>query len=196
MITLKEIREYAEEGYQTVPIIKSYIADEITTITALKKMKAAYDHVFMLESAVSDQKTGRYTFIGMNPILEVTASNGKVSVFEKGQRVEKRQETVEETLREILAEYRSPRLEGAPHFTGGLVGYFTYEFFQYLENRLDFSVENVDHLPDVDLMLFDKIICYDHYKHQILIISHMSLKESLGRRIFEKFERLIGFIAC
>lgn len=190
MITLKEIRGYAEEGYQTVPIIKSYIADEITTITALKKMKAAYDHVFMLESAVSDQKTGRYTFIGMNPILEVTASNGKVSVFEKGQRVEKRQETVEETLREILAEYRSPRLEGAPHFTGGLVGYFTYEFFQYLENRLDFSVENVDHLPDVDLMLFDKIICYDHYKHQILIISHMSLKESLEEEYLKSLEKI------
>lgn len=190
MVTLKEIREYAKEGYQTLPIIKSYLADEITTITALKKMKAAYDHVFMLESAVSNQKTGRYTFIGMNPILEVTATNGEVSVIKNGQIVERDPQTVEETLREILAEYRCPHLEGAPHFTGGLVGYFTYEFYQYLENKIDFSSENIEQLPDVDLMLFDKIICYDHYKNQILIISHMPLKENLEEEYLKSLEKI------
>ncbi len=190
MITLKEIREYAEEGYRTVPVIKSYSTDEITTITALKKMKAAYDHVFMLESALSDHKTGRYTFLGVDPVLEVTATNGKVRVAEKGQEIGESRQTVEETLRGILARYRSPHVEGAPHFTGGLVGYFTYEFYQYLEKEIDFSAENSEDLPDVDLMLFDKIICFDHYTHQTLIISHMSLKGNLEEEYLKSLDKI------
>lgn len=190
MITLKKIRKYAGEGYQTVPIIKSYPADEITTITALKKMKAAYEHVFLLESALSDQKTGRYTFLGMDPVLKVLAANGQVTVVKKGQKIEKSRQTVEETLREILSDYRSPHLEGVPPFTGGLVGYFAYEFYQYLEKEIDFSAENIENLPDVDLMLFDKVICFDHYTHQTLIISHMSLEGNLEEEYLNSLEKI------
>ena len=69
-------------------------------------------------------------------------------------------------IRNILSQYKSPRLEELPTFTGGFVGYFACEYIRYIEPTLDFPTPDDDSamVNDVDLMLFDKVIAFDHYK--------------------------------
>ena len=76
-----------------------------------------------------------------------------------------------ELLRKILAENKSPRIKGQPSFTGGLVGYFSYDYIRYAEPVLDFGDEGAEDFKDLDLMLFDKIIAFDHLTQDIILIA-------------------------
>ena len=59
-------------------------------------------------------------------------------------------------LRQILADYKSPRFDYLPSFTGGFVGYFSYDYLTYSEPTIKCDVEDTEDFKDVDLMLFDK----------------------------------------
>ena len=58
-----------------------------------------------------------------------------------------------------------------PPFTGGLVGYFSYDYIHYAEPTLDFSKLKNDDFCDVDLMLFDRVIVFDHYRQKLILVT-------------------------
>ena len=72
-----------------------------------------------------------------------------------------------EALQSLLAQYRSPQIEGLPTFTGGLVGYFSYEMIQYAEPKLHIKQSDVN---DFELMMFDKLLAFDQVMHKLCII--------------------------
>lgn len=76
-----------------------------------------------------------------------------------------------DAIREILKEYKSPVLENMPTFTGGLVGYFSYDYIKYSEPKLELTDETVQDFRDMDLMLFDQVIAFDHYRQKVLLIT-------------------------
>lgn len=82
-------------------------------------------------------------------------------------------------IRRILHQYKSPRLEELPTFTGGFVGYFACEYIRYIEPTLDVPVPDDDPamVNDVDLMLFDKVIAFDHYKNKIYLIANIGTED-------------------
>ena len=80
-------------------------------------------------------------------------------------------------IRQIVEENKSPKLEGMPPFSGGLVGYFSYDYIKYSEPSLILDAQNQDAFKDVDLMLFDKVIAFDNYKQKIVVIVNMEIDE-------------------
>ena len=80
-------------------------------------------------------------------------------------------------LRQILEEYRSPRIPGLPPFTGGLTGYFSYDYLNYSEPSVRRETEDTEHFQDVDLMLFDKVIAFDNFRQKIILIVNVRLEE-------------------
>ena len=82
-----------------------------------------------------------------------------------------------DTIRKILAEYKSPKIKGLPPFTGGLVGYFSYDYLGYSEPAVRTGAKDTESFKDVDLMLFDKVIAFDNYRQKIILIVNMSLEE-------------------
>ena len=78
-------------------------------------------------------------------------------------------------LREIIEAHRSPRIEGLPTFTGGLVGYFSYDYIKYREKNLVLDAADEEHFKDMDLMLFDKVIAFDNLKQKIVVIANACL---------------------
>ena len=65
---------------------------------------------------------------------------------------------------------KSPRIEGFPTFTGGLVGYFSYDYIKYAESALKLTAKDEEGFKDVDLMLFDKVIAFDHFRQKVILI--------------------------
>jgi anthranilate synthase component 1 len=61
----------------------------------------------------------------------------------------------------MLKEYKTPKFSYMPPFTGGFVGYFSYEMISYFEPVLKLKQSEFN---DFDLMLFDKVIAYDTFK--------------------------------
>ena len=80
-------------------------------------------------------------------------------------------------LRQILAEYKSPRIPELPPFTGGLTGYFSYDYLNYSEPTVRRDTDDTEHFQDVDLMLFDKVIAFDNVRQKIILIANVRLEE-------------------
>lgn len=122
---------------------------------------------------MADEQWGRYTFLGFAPKLEITCIDGKMQIGN----VKIETENPSEHIRQILADYKSPRFAYLPSFTGGLVGYFSYDYLGYSEPSVRCRVEDSEAFKDVDLMLFDKVIAFDHVRQKIIFIVNMSLHD-------------------
>jgi anthranilate synthase component 1 len=165
-----------------------------TPILLLRKLAATSRRFYLLESVEGGEKWGRYSFLGYDPILRVKCKDGLV-VLESGGTSEIRvTDRPLDILREILSEYRAPRIADLPPFTGGFVGYFAYSMYGYTEPVLKLKSGDMN---DYDLMLFDKVIAYDHLRQKISVIVNMSaepLMENYGKAVaeIESIVRMIG----
>ena len=172
--TLEEVKHYAAEGcYKVVPVSCELLSDFTTPIETMKILKNISTHCYMLESAKANDTWGRYTFLGYEPKLAVSCVDGML----KAGILTIQTDNPAEYLRQILADYKSPRLDYLPSFTGGLVGYFSYDYLGYSEPTVRCKVEDTEGFKDVDLMLFDKVIAFDHVRQKIVLIINISLAE-------------------
>lgn len=175
--TLEDLKKIAESGsYRRIPVAREVYSDRFTPVEVMRTLRAASRHCYLLESAEDNQKWGRYSFLGYSPSLELTCKNGVLRV-RRGEEDELTEETTTgtihpgEAIRRILDDYKSPKLENMPPFTGGLVGYFSYDYIKYAEPSLNTNGLKNDDFCDVDLMLFDRVIVFDHYKQKLILIA-------------------------
>ncbi len=172
--SMEEVKRIADTGeYKVVPISCEMLSDIRTPIETLKILKNVSTHCYLLESVAEKEKWGRYTFLGYDPKLEITCMNGEMKVGD----VSLHTENPSEQLRQILSAYKSPRFDYLPSFTGGLVGYFSYDYLGYSEPSIRVGVQDTEEFKDVDLMLFDKVIAFDNFRQKIILMANMSLAE-------------------
>lgn len=162
-------------GYDIVPVYMEILSDVRTPISVLKALKQVSSHTYLLESADNSNHWGRYSFLGYDPKIELFCKNHQMTIKDGTTRTFDCSDPAAE-IRNILSQYKSPRLEELPTFTGGFVGYFACEYIRYIEPTLDFPTPDDDPamVNDVDLMLFDKVIAFDHYKNKIYLIANIS----------------------
>ena len=172
--SLSQVKRIAATGqYHVLPVSLEILSDFTTPIETMKILKNVSTHCYMLESAQANETWGRYTFLGFDPKLEITCTDGEMKI---GNLVVKTDHP-SDYLRQILADYKSPRFDELPSFTGGLVGYFSYDYLKYSEPTVRSNVEDTEAFKDVDLMLFDKVIAFDHLRQKIILIVNMSLDD-------------------
>lgn len=191
-MTLNEAKKQAED-YKVVPVSREILADIKTPIEVLRALKKVSSHCYMLESVGEQDTWGRYTFLGFDPTMEVTCTNGEI--FVNREKI-KNMSHPKEIIRNILQEYKSPKVEGLPPFTGGLVGYFSYDYAKYCESSLKLDAKDEEGFKDVDLMLFDKVIAFDHYKQKIIVIVNAKTDhlEQEYERAEKEIEKIIEII--
>jgi len=177
--SLEEARRVPADQFDIIPMSAEMYADTATPIEVLRVLKGVSKHCFMLESAEDSKNWGRYTFLGFGPTLEITCLDGAVRVGSKlktGDAESLRSGDPNECIREILKERRSVKFEYLPPFAGGLVGYFSYDYAKYTEPSLRLDAHDEERFNDVDLMLFDKVIAFDHYRQKIILIVNISVQ--------------------
>ena len=171
---LAEVKQIAATGkYDVVPVSCEILSDFTTPIETMRVLKNVSTHCYMLESAAANERWGRYTFLGFDPKMEITCVDGEM----KAGNLKFKTGNPSDFLRQILADYRSPRFDYLPSFTGGLVGYFSYDYLGYSEPSVRCNVEDSEAFKDVDLMLFDKVIAFDNVKQKIILIVNMPLND-------------------
>ena len=169
---LETVRGYAAEGkYDVFPVSCEILSDMFTPMRVLSILKNVSTHVYMLES-VSEQATwGRYTFLGYDPKMSLTCVGGELKAGDLSVKTE----DPAGFIRQLLGQYRSPKLGYLPAFTGGLVGYFSFDFLNYSEPAIKADTEDTENFKDVDLMLFDKVIAFDNSLQKLIFIANMRL---------------------
>lgn len=192
--TLEEVKSYAK-GYRTVPVSRVIYSDSKTPIEVLRILKSVSRHCYMLESLEDTDRWGRYTFLGYDPKLEITCANGTLRL-DAGTEMVVENADPSVYIKQIVAENSSPRIEGFPTFTGGLVGYFSYDYMKYSEPHLSLDAEDEENFKDVDLMLFDKVIAFDNLKQKIFLIVNMKTDapEENYRKAVRELDDMAAFI--
>lgn len=191
--TYEQVKEIKKEGdFKVVPISTEILSDFTTPIETLKILQNVSKHCYMLESASADMRWGRYTFLGFEPKLSITCMDGNIQVGD----LTIETENPSDYIRKVLSEYKSPRLENLPSFTGGLVGYFAYDYLKYSEPQTKVNVQDSEGFFDADLMLFDKVIAFDHIKQKIIVIVNMILgdEEEGYNGAVREIENLVNLI--
>lgn len=167
--TLKTLA--ADPAIHRLPVCIECLCDSCTPIEVMRRLKGASEHCFLLESAAHEQTRGRYTFLGFNPLFEVTARQGisRIRNMENNETEVIADRPPEEVLRALLQKYRSCPIEGFPSFTGGFAGFFSYEYQCQLEPKLQL-VQKRD-FDDLDLMFFNDLIVFDDFRQKLLFIT-------------------------
>ncbi|MBT9792522.1 anthranilate synthase component I [Clostridium sp. MCC334] len=172
--TYAQVEKIAATGcYNVLPVSLEILSDFTTPIETMKILKNVSTHCYMLESAQANETWGRYTFLGFDPKMEIICIDGEMKIGS----LKVKTDNPSNYLRQILADYRSPRFDYLPSFTGGLVGYFSYDYLTYSEPTVKCDVEDSEAFKDVDLMLFDKVIAFDHLRQKIILIVNIPLDE-------------------
>ena len=179
--------------YTTIPVSREVYADVATPIALLRRLQQKSNRFFLLESVEGGEKWARYSFLGYDPVLRARCKSGVVTLEGAQNRTVETDKPLD-VLRETLDQYRSPRIEGLPPFTGGFVGYFAYAMIGYAEPTLTVGRGDWD---DFDLLLFDKVIAYDHLKQKIVLIANMktdNVLENYGKACaeLESMAALVG----
>ncbi|HIS26216.1 MAG TPA: anthranilate synthase component I [Candidatus Pullilachnospira intestinigallinarum] len=181
--TLEEVKKLAEQGeYRRIPVCRELYADRYTPVEVMRTLRAASRHCFLLESAEQNQQWGRYSILGYDPVLELTCKGGTLTIRSGDMEEFTREETEKtshpgEAIRRILDRYKSPRLPGMPPFTGGMVGYFSYEYLRYPEPVLNFPEPGETDFRDVDLMLFTRALVFDHYRQKLCLVAGVDTEQ-------------------
>lgn len=177
MPELEEAKALAASGdYQVIPVKRSILSDSRTPVEVLRILRSVSRHCFLLESAEASKTWGRYTFLGYDPKLEFTCTEGKITI-KSGMTMTVESRDPAQYIRQILDENKAPRIPGMPPFTGGLMGYFSYDYIKYAEPSLKLDAKDPGNFKDVDLMLFDKVICFDNYRQTITVIVNVRTEE-------------------
>ena len=188
--TLAEVREIASDvNYNVLPVSCEILSDFTTPIEIIKILKNVSTHCYMLESAQANETWGRYTFLGFDPKMEITCVDGEMKIGN----LKLKTEHPSDYLRQILADYKSPRFDYLPPFTGGLVGYFSYDYLGYSEPTVKCDAKDTEDFKDVDLMLFDKVIAFDNVKQKIIIM--VTVKTDELEKNYETAVQIIKKIA-
>ena len=170
--SLAEVKSIADTGnFSIAPISCEILSDICTPIEAMQILKGVSTHCYMFESALANETWGRYTFLGFDPKMEITCVNGEMRAGD----ISFKTDNPSTVLREILARYKSPKIEGLPTFTGGLVGYFSYDYLGYCEPKAKTSADDTENFKDVDLMLFDRVIAFDNVRQKVILIANVHL---------------------
>jgi anthranilate synthase component 1 len=185
----KQFSRLAREA-TLIPVVKSVSADLLTPVSAFLAIAAKEPHAFLLESVERGEQIGRYTFLGARPYMRVRAVKGKVEI-ERGRRRQILQENIFEVFKRLLREHQPANLPGLPPFTAGAVGYFCYDVVRQLEKIGDHAKDDLS-LPDAELMFFDRLLAFDHLRHQIHIVATADVSRETPRRAYDRALRDIA----
>jgi anthranilate synthase component 1 len=186
---LPDYREFARlaKGATLIPVAKTVAADLRTPVSAFLSIAAEEPYAFLLESVEGGEKVGRYTFLGARPYM-VLRAQGEQVVLEQSGKKQRLEGTAFRALDRLLREHKHAHVPGLPPFTAGAVGFFSYDAVRQLE-KLPGSAKDDLNVPDCVLMFFDRLLAFDHVRHEIYIIATANLRRQSPKAAYSQAVR-------
>jgi anthranilate synthase component 1 len=183
-----DYKEFARlsRGATLIPVAKSISADLLTPVSAFLAVADGEPDAFLLESVEGGEKIGRYTFLGVRPFLRLQSRGPQIKIQrDRTRKVERRTGNVFDVIKELLQQHRPASIEGLPPFTAGAVGYCAYDIVRRLENIGEHAADDLD-VPDCVLMFFDRVLAFDHLRHQIHIVASADVTRETSKAAYQR----------
>lgn len=183
---IEEFRDYAK-NFNVIPVSRKLLADSETPLGVYRKLAKNSPGTFLLESAEYGGVWSRYSFIGVRSEASLTERDGEAiweGTVPAGAPVKM---PALDALRISAQHLRSPKIEGLPPLTGGLVGYMGYDCVRSLEKLPTLSKKDLP-LPDLTFMLTSDLAILDHSDGTITLIANAINWDGSNARIEEAWK--------
>ena len=175
-----------------VPVAKTVAADLRTPVSAFLSVAADEPNAFLLESVEGGEKIGRYTFLGARPYMILRARGRQITIERNGKKTQQEGD-VFKILDGLLREHTPAHLPGLPPFTAGAVGFFAHDAVRQIE-KLPVIAKDDLQIPDCNLMFFDRLLAFDHVRHEIFIIATADVRRQSPKQAYAQAVRDIARI--
>ena len=164
-----ELEDFIKKSkeYNLIPVFREIRADLDTPLSIYLKL-SKNNYSFLLESITGGENLARYSIIGTNP----------KKVIKTGKNEEFGEVDPLEIIKNEINSYKVPEIKELPVFTGGAVGYLSYETISYFEKKVPKNKESTLNVPESIFMITDSIVVFDHVKQTIFIVNYASIDDS------------------
>jgi anthranilate synthase component 1 len=147
-------------------------ADLDTPLSAFLRLRPG-PYAFLLESVEGGEKWARYSFLGSDPLMVLSAKDGRIMLRRAGARRPERLPDGNplEALRNLLRQFQPVSVPGLPRFQGGAVGYLAYDIVRHLE-RIPATARDDLGLPDAVFLFTDTLVVFDNLRHRLLVLAN------------------------
>ncbi len=172
--SLDEFRVLSQSG-NLIPLVVDLVADNETPISAFAKIQDTGD-CFLFESAEKSEQTGRFSFIGFDPILRFQSSGSDISITENG--TTKTFATKTDPLTELqttMSRFRFVAAADIPHFVGGAIGYIGFDVVRFFEPTVKLHSSGGLEVPEVMFVIARTLLVFDHRFSKLRLITNVYL---------------------
>jgi len=169
-----------DPNVRAIPVYREFMADLETPVSAFLKIRGE-GPAYLLESIEGGERLARYSFIGAEPRALLTTSGGNATVENAGQLSLTTYQDPLVPLSDFVGAYRTPDSHDLPlpRFSGGAVGYLSYEAVRAFEPRVPAASGPGLDLPDGKWMLSDSLLVFDHLARTIKAVAHVVVDDAL-----------------
>ena len=182
---IEEFREYAK-SHNVIPVYRKLLADGETPLNIYKKLAQNKPGTFLLESAEHGGVWSRYSFIGVKSQTTLTEKDGQALWIGKPPVGVPTGVDPLTALRQSVAHLKSPKIDGLPTLTGGLVGYMGYDAVRRLEKLPKSAVRDIE-LPEISFMLTSDLVVMDHSDGTIILIANAINWDGSSERVDDSY---------
>ncbi|MEO6809686.1 MAG: chorismate-binding protein, partial [Isosphaeraceae bacterium] len=152
-----------------IPVYRQLTSDGLTPVSAFRKVHRG-GHGFLFESVIGGEKVGRFSFLGTESFLQFEAKGNEVRETQGGQVQSYHAADPFEALRKIIESNRAVHLPELPRFSGGAVGFASYDSVRYSEHLPDAPPDDRA-LPDLAFNFYDRMVIFDHIRKTVLVVA-------------------------
>lgn len=188
-MNIEEFRAFAKNS-NVIPVSRRLLADSETPLGVYRKLAKNLPNTFLLESAEHGGAWSRYSFIGVRSEATLSEKNGLA--YWQGTAPAGAPTGIDPlvALRLAAAHLRSPKIEGLPPLTGGLVGFMGYDVVRRLEKIPNLTKKDIP-LPELSFMLTSDLAVLDHSDGTITLIANAINWDGSDQRIDESYASCI-----
>ena len=174
--------ELCDSSYSHIPVYEEFVADLISPLYIFSNF---YDqsNCFLFESAKSHEIKGRYSIMTLPSSLRYDFFDNELQIKDKKVITKERVPNPYDYIDKLTKKFSSPDLDNLPVFTGGLIGYFSYESFKYVEPKLKYKSSDI---PLISLCECNELIVFDNFKGTFSIIVNTQNKTLEGFELAKK----------
>ncbi|WP_454729366.1 anthranilate synthase component I [Cellulosimicrobium protaetiae] len=177
---------------RVVPVVRRLLADDVTPVGLYRTLAQGRPGTFVLESAESDGRWARYSFVGVASRATLTARDGRAvwsGDVPAGVPIEG---DVVEVLEATLDVLRTPAVEGLPPLTGGLAGAIGWDVIRHWEPTLPADAPDELGVPELTLCLATDLAVVDHAEGSVWLVANAINFDDTDERVDEAYAEAVA----
>ncbi len=188
--TPEQFRRLAADR-RVIPVVRRFLVDDQTPIGLFRKLAQDHPGTFLLESAENGHTWSRYSFIGVRSAAMLTESDGQVQWVGNPPVGLPTTGLAVEALRDTLESLRTPRPEGLPPLTGGLVGFIGYDAVRRWERLPDDNPDELN-VPELAMLLVTDLAVMDHVDGSVWLVANAVNYDNTDERVEQAYEDAVA----